>query len=295
MEGTAGDQSSTAPDEDLLAFVLRATETVRAALDRPVKSKAKINLKRYVQRQLHKCHDASRYRVPSRNKKQKRISMAPRSESSKAYSSMASAYSPSSLQETPFISDADYPDDEYVSFRAVSGNAMPTQYSGNSERVQSDTTYVSPTGYVLQRDDTFNTFALHNVSGTDASRDTSGYCTDVSDVCLREHLSFCSEAGPEDAAGASVDPVFPSENCDQIVPFIETELQRYACAEGDAPNSESGSDVPETVYPSQCMYEPRDCAYASFVEALNSVVLSRNESNSCDLTCSAASQFLALY
>lgn len=283
MEGTAGDQSSTAPDEDLLAFVLRATETVRAALDRPVKSKAKINLKRYVQRQLHKCHDASRYRVPSRNRKQKRISTQPRSESSEAYSSMASAYSPTALEQTPFISDA------------VSGNATPTQYSGNSERVQYDASYVSPTGYVLQRDDPFNTFAMHNVSGVDACRDTSGYCTDVSDVCLREHLSFCSEAEPEDAAGATVDPVFPSENCDQIVPFIETELQRYVCAEGDAPNSESGSDVPETVSPSQCMYEPRDCAYASFVEAVSSVVLSPNDSNSCDLTCSAASQFLALY
>lgn len=292
MEGTVGDQGSTAPDEDLLAFVLRATETVRAALDRPVKSKAKINLKRYVQRQLHKCHDASCYTAPRNNRKQKTISAPPRSESSEA--SMAPAHSPTAFQQMPFISDAGHPNDEYVSFRAVTCNAVPTQYSGNFERAQHHTSYVSPTGYVLQCDDTCNSFAMDSVSCMDASRDISGYCTDVSDACLREHLSFCSEAGSEDAAGATVDPVFPSENCDQIVPFIETELQRYACAEGDAPNS-SGSDVPETVSPLQCMYEPRDCTYASFVEAVSSVVLSPNDSNSCDLTCGAASQFLALY
>lgn len=295
MEETVGEHSSTTSDEDLLAFVLRATECVRAALDRPVKSKAKISLKRYVQRQLHKCHDASRYRVPGKHRKQKPISTPPRSESSEAYASMASAYSPTALRQTPFISDTSHPDDEYGSLRAVSGNAMPTQYSGNSERVQYDTSYVSPAGYVLQRGVTCNTFAMQNVSGMDTSRDTRGYCTDISDVCLREHLSFCSEAGCEDAAGATVDPVFPSENCDQIVPFIETELQRYACAESDAPNTESSSDVPETVSPSQCVYEPRDCTYAPFTEAVSSVVLSANDSNSYDLTCSAAPQFLAMY
>ncbi|KAL1432959.1 hypothetical protein MTO96_001945 [Rhipicephalus appendiculatus] len=248
MEGIAGDQSSAAPDDDLLAFVRRATETVRAALDRPVKTKAKINLKRYVQRQLLKSYDASRYRG---KKKQNRTSTSP-----------------------------------------MTVKVMPTQCYGNSEHAQYDNSYASPTGDALQYGDTsFNVSATYSASRMDAS----GYGTSVGDEFLCGQLSFCSEVAPEDAAPfATVDPVFPSENCDQIVPFIANELQRYVCAEPDAPKPDTGGDVSGSVSSSPCMYEPRDCAYASFVEDVSSIVLSSNDS-SRDHTCSFTSPFLPLY
>lgn len=291
MEGIAGDQSSAAPDDDLLAFVHRATETVRAALDRPVKTKAKINLKRYVQRQLLKSHDVSRYRVPREKKKQNRTSASPMSESLEACSSIASAHSTPAFQKAPFSNG--FPDDVYASFRTGSGNVMPIQCFGNSERTQYVNSYASPTGNGLQYGDTsFNVLAPHNASGVDAS----GYCTSVSDEFLSGQLLFCSEVTPEDAAPfATVDPVFPSENCDQIVPFIDNELQRYLCAEAGAPSPETGGDVAESVSSSPCMYEPRDCAYASFIENVSSVVLSPNDISSRDPSCSATSQFLPLY
>lgn len=292
MEGIAGDQSPTASDEDLLAFVLRATETVRAALDRPVKSKAKINMKRYVQKQLHKYHDVCRYRVP--RKRQKRISTSPMSDSSEtSYPSMASTHSSTAFHQAPFIADAGYPDDRYLCLRTVSGNVMPLQYSGNSTSAQCSS-YATPSRYALQPGDAGSVSATQDIWGIEASHDAHyGYSAGVSDEFLCGKLSFCSEAGPEDMApGASVDPVFPSENCDQIVPFIENELQLYACAEANKPGQEIASDICESASPSLCTYEPGDCAYASFVETF---VLPQKDSSSRGSSCSVAPQFSSLY
>ncbi|KAH6937020.1 hypothetical protein HPB50_025109 [Hyalomma asiaticum] len=289
MEGIAGDQSSTAPDEDLLAFVLRATETVRAALGRPVKTKAKINMKRYVQKQLHKYHDCCRYRVP--RKRQKRISTSPMGDSSEtSYSSMASTHSPTAFP----IADAGYPDDQYLCLRTVSGNVMPLQYSGNSKGAQCSNSYASQSGYALQTDDAGSVSATQDIWGIEASQDAQyGYSASVSDEFLCGKISFCSEAGPEDMApGASVDPVFPSENYDQIVPFIENELQVYACAEANTPGPEIASNISESASPSLCTYEPGDCAYASFVETF---VLPQNGSSSRGSSCSVTPEFSSLY
>ncbi|KAL3209825.1 hypothetical protein MRX96_037637 [Rhipicephalus microplus] len=287
MEGIAGVQSSAAPDDDLLEFVRRATETVRAALERPVKTKAKINLKRYIQRQLLKSHDVSRYRA-SREKKKKHNRTSPTSEWQKTYSSIASAYSTTDFPEIPLTNG--YPDDVRVSSRTISDDVMATQCSGNSTHARCVNSYALPTGNALQYGETsFNVPATYNAS----NMKSSGHGD--SDQFLCGQLLFCSEVASVDAASfAAVDPVFPSENCDQIVPFIEDELQRYVCAESDAPEPQTGADDSGSVSSPPCTHEPRDCVYASFGDYASSVELSSNDKPR-DPTCSYVSPFLPLY
>ncbi|KAH8041528.1 hypothetical protein HPB51_016973 [Rhipicephalus microplus] len=252
-----------------------------------VKTKAKINSKRYIQRQLLKSHDISRYRA-SREKKKKHNRTSPTSEWQKTYSSIASAYSTTDFPEIPLTNG--YPDDVRVSSRNNQSMTLwPLSALGTRNMLGAST---------VTRCQLAVRYSMARHPSTCRQRTThriwspSG-CGD-SDQFLCGQLLFCSEVASVDAASfAAVDPVFPSENCDQIVPFIEDELHRYVCAESDAPEPQTGADDSGSVSSPPCTHEPRDCVYASFGDYASSVELSSND-KSRDPTCSYVSHFLPL-
>lgn len=269
MEGSTDYQDPVASVEDLLAFVDRASATVRAVLGRPSKTKSKVNLKRYVQRQLHKCNDVSRYRTKGRDKRPRLT--APESESTNTRPLTPAAPYSITAQQTSFAGGSRRSADQYAEFRTFSACAptVPCPESSAGTRHVRVTCAVPATPPVQRYAEDGS--AVEDVAlQSDSFHRGRRQCANFSEGCFYDNFPQSATAASEQLAGAFVDPVFPPENCDQIVPFIETELQQYQCCKSQGPNAERVGEVVESASLSPCIYEISDWTFDLLSEAVSS-------------------------
>lgn len=233
MESEGMVQSWAPSVEDLLAFVDRASVSVRAALERPSKPSRRINLKRYIQKRIHRRHEFVRNRATAAEGKGNAMSKSRMSAQLGWHSTDCATdafnlgWHPTGSTADTSISEPSAPAYEDLRCDHVGGDvplwcydwsSSVSESCGDHQRIwtsRQDGLQEPMPGDGSHCNDLKNDVLRYSLlSGEPSLEDSKGHVGSTDGALLNSHY------GQEEVDYNFVDPVFPSENCDQIVPFI---------------------------------------------------------------------------